>query len=61
MEKENVKVYETKLGCFRAVPTDHPELYSIEKKYIGIESEDWIAFGLMKLKEFHEFIKANQK
>ena len=62
MDKEiSNQIHKTKLGEFRAKPTKNPNLYAIEKKYWGYESSDWIEFGLMKMNEFKEFIKANSK
>jgi len=61
LKDNTIEVYETKLGEFRAVPTSDPNLYAIEKKYLGLDSIDWIEFGIMKLNEFKEFIKANKK
>ena len=61
MEKESCEVFCTKYGYFRAVPINDSELLSIEKKYQSFDKEDWIEFGLMKLKDFKDFINANQK
>jgi len=60
LKKSTIEVYKTKLGEFRAIPTSDPNLYSIQKKYLGLDSWDWIEFGLMKWKEFKAFIEANK-
>lgn len=59
-EHENYETYQNKFGEFRAIPKENSKLYSIEKKYWSLGSDDWIEFGVMKLSEFKEFIKANK-
>ncbi|MHA1271263.1 MAG: hypothetical protein ACTSPY_15835 [Candidatus Helarchaeota archaeon] len=60
MEKSNVEIYETKLGEFRAVPTSNPEIFKIEKKIWSLNGTNWLNFGIMKWKEFIEFVKSNK-
>lgn len=65
MAKKNIKIAEvihkTKLGEFRATPTEDKGIYQIEKKYKSFDyTENWIAFGIMKRREFLDFVKANK-